>query len=236
MEAIILAGGFGTRLRSIITDVPKPMAPVSDVPFLEWLLQYLEKAGFSKIILSVGHQHEKISSYFGGSYGSLKIRYSLEETPLGTGGAICRALGLVVSEEVFVLNGDTFFALNYQEMLSFHRSRSSDITLALRPTIDVSRYGNVIVENDTITFFEEKGDIAGPGLINAGVYLFNRRALTSRPFPEVFSFERDFLAMQNEIKLGGYVSDVFFTDIGVPDDYHRAKIELPKQFDLLRHE
>lgn len=230
MEAIILAGGFGTRLRSVVSDVPKPMAPISGKPFLEWLLQYLEKAGFSKVILSVGHQHEKISGYFGNSYKALEICYSVEETPLGTGGAICRALGVTESETIFVLNGDTFLALDYRAMLAFHQSKGFNLTLALRPTLDVSRFGNVIVKDDIIAKFEEKSEIAGPGLINAGVYLFNRRALTGLTFPQAFSFERDFLAKQNEMPLGGYVSDVFFIDIGVPDDYQRAQIAIPKQF------
>lgn len=230
MQAIILAGGFGTRLRTVVSDVPKPMAPIAGTPFLALLLGYLEASGFTDVVLSVGYLHDQIVSYFGDRLGSLNIRYAIEDKPLGTGGAICRALQLGGGAgEVFVLNGDTFLGLDYRQMLAFHRGQQADISLALKPVEDTARYGNVCLEEAQVTRFEEKGSSA-PGLINAGVYLLNRSVIESRVWPEVFSFERDFLALAHTgVKLSGYISDTFFIDIGVPEDYQRAQAELPRQ-------
>lgn len=236
MQVIILAGGFGTRLHSVISDVPKPMAPIGDRPFLALLLQYLEKSGFKDVVLSVGYLHDKIIDYFGSQFGALNIRYVVEEYPLGTGGGICQALQLSASGEVFVLNGDTFLGLDYQGMLTFHRARQADITLALMPVRNTSRYGNVRVVGDRVVCFEEKGR-AGAGLINAGVYLINSRIIEAQELPEIFSFEQDFLAVkQEEIRLFGYISDTFFIDIGVPEDYQRAQTELPINLSLWQNE
>ncbi len=233
MEAIILAGGFGTRLRAVVSDVPKPMAPIGNVPFLALLLQYLEKSGFNSIVLSVGFMHDKIIDYFGNKFGTLNIRYAIEDFPLGTGGGICQALKMSESDEVFILNGDTFISLDYQGVLDFHRTRLADITMALMPLKDTSRYGNVRLQDDRIIRFEEKGT-AGPGLINAGIYLLNSKIIKSQKLPEKFSFEQDFLAKRlNEIEVCGYISDTFFIDIGVPEDYQRAQTEIPHQFELM---
>lgn len=233
MQAIVLAGGFGTRLHTVISDVPKPMAPIGDRPFLALLLEYLEKAGFEDVVLSVGYLYDKIIDYFGSQFGALNIRYAVEEYPLGTGGGICRALQLIGFGEVFVLNGDSFLSLDYLGMVAFHRACQADITLALMPVNDTSRYGNVRVVENRIVCFEEKG-CAGPGLINAGVYLINHSIIESQKFPEIFSFERDFLAVEHEeIGLYGYISDTFFIDIGVPEDYQRAQTELPQRFELI---
>lgn len=233
MEAIILAGGFGTRLSTVISDVPKPMAPIGEVPFLALLLQYLEKSGFNDVVLSVGYMHNKIIDFFGSKYRSLNIRYAVEDVPLGTGGGISQALKMIETDEVFILNGDTFLTLDYQGMLSFHREKHADITMALMPLEDTSRYGNVCLRDDRIICFEEKGK-AGPGLINAGIYLLNCKIIKSQNLPEKFSFERDFLTKRlNEIELFGYASNTFFIDIGVPEDYQRAQTEIPHQFELM---
>ncbi|MBI3901591.1 MAG: nucleotidyltransferase family protein [Nitrosomonadales bacterium] len=232
MQAIILAGGFGTRLRGVVSEVPKPMAPIAGTPFLALLLSQLQESGFTDVVLSVGYLHETIVTYFGDRFGSLSVRYAIEDRPLGTGGAICRAMQMGGAGEVFVLNGDTFLDLDYQAMLVCHHAQQADISLALKPLEDTARYGNVRVEHGRVVRFEEKG-LSAPGLINAGVYVVNRGIIESREWPEVFSFERDFLALsQQDVKLCGYVSDTYFIDIGVPEDFQRAQVELPCQ---IRH-
>lgn len=227
MRAIILVGGFGTRLRSILPDVPKPMAPVHDKPFLAHLLQYLKKEGIKSVIFSVHYLREKIQAYFQDHYEGIEIFYAEEDEPLGTGGAIVNSLNMFETEEpIFVLNGDTFVKLDYQAMYEQHQNQKSSLTMALRFIEDCERYGKVITDEGVIAEFREKGE-RGPGLINAGVYLLNPQLFQSFAMPKQFSFEKDFLFPHlSELKPQSFTTNDYFIDIGIPEDYHRALIDL----------
>jgi D-glycero-alpha-D-manno-heptose 1-phosphate guanylyltransferase len=223
MEAIVLAGGFGTRLRSVVSDVPKPMAPVNGRPFLAYVLDQLADAGFETAVLAVGYKNEVIRDHFGRAHGALALRYSTETAPLGTGGAIKLALGQTQSSEVFVLNGDTYLALEYQDMAHMHREAGAELTVAVHAVPDTGRYGALDIEAGRIRGFFEKGR-AGRGYINAGVYLMTRSLVDRFPLPRVFSFEADLLTPHiQEINPCAFEASGIFIDIGVPDDYAHAQ-------------
>ncbi|MBF0186793.1 MAG: nucleotidyltransferase family protein [Magnetococcales bacterium] len=228
-EAIILAGGFGTRLRSVVPDLPKPMAPVANRPFLEHILDELIGQGIERFILSTGYGHTIIHDHFASReqrYRGCPILYSREKTPLGTGGAIRKALKEATSDHVLAVNGDTLFRVSLDQLSQCHHRHHAVVTLALKPMPECQRYG-VVQCNDTgrITQFLEKGDHSGPGQINGGVYLLEAGALQEQP--EQFSFERDFLErMVEQHPLMGHACDGYFIDMGIPEDYARAQREL----------
>lgn len=222
MEAIILAGGFGTRLSSVVSDVPKPMAPINGKPFLELLLEDLEKKGINRVILAIGYKKEVIKDYFKDKYRSIEIIYSEETTLLGTGGAIKQALEKVIEDDVFIINGDTFFDVDLKEMYKFHKKNGSKLTLAVKEMEKFDRYGSLILKEDKIIRFEEKKYIE-KGYINGGIYLINKYILKNI-HKENFSFEKEIL--ENEeigIEKYGYISDSYFIDIGIPEDYYQFK-------------
>jgi len=229
MEAIILAGGLGTRLRPRVADRPKPMADVAGKPFLAWLLAYLAGQGVTGAIVSIGHRGAMIEEHFGAAHAGLALRYVVEETSLGTGGAIRRALAESRDDPVFVVNGDTMLCLDYAAMRNAHHRRgAATMTMALRRVDDAGRYGAVALSGGRVTGFAAGGG-TGPGLINSGVYLMARDLLRGRDLPPVFSFERDFLpGAAGEGIVAGFVTAGWFIDIGVPDDYERAQKELPR--------
>ena len=226
MEAIVLAGGLGTRLASKLDGIPKAMAPVAGRPFLEILLNQLKRAGCTRALLSVGHLHATIQNHFGASFRGMPLDYVIEDVPLGTGGAIRKALSQALEENVLVLNGDTFLSADYAAMLRFHEDEHGPLTIAITHQPDVARYGGVLIEGKRIVGFQEKGR-SGPGFINAGAYVL-RRAMPWPPnLSENFSFEVDFLAPQIErLAPAAYEVDGFFLDIGVPEDLDRAQTEL----------
>lgn len=230
MKAIILAGGLGTRLRSVVSDVPKVMAPLADErPFLSYLIEYLKHQGITEVILSVCFLRELIQAYFRDNYHGLPIHYAVESTPLGTGGAIRKALSLTESNEpIFVLNGDTFLKMNYRAMYDLHARSSTSITMALRKIDDCERYGSVMTHQDKVIGFIEKG-IKRAGLINAGVYLVKPTLFQESVFAgseNPFSFETDFLVPSiQRLKPSAFVTEDYFIDIGIPEDYERAKQE-----------
>ncbi|MBW6460881.1 MAG: nucleotidyltransferase family protein [Bacteroidales bacterium] len=229
-EAIILAGGAGTRLKHLIDDVPKPMAPVNGRPFLEYQLDYLDRWGMKKVILSVGYKKEMIRDYFGNSYKELQLAYAEEDEPLGTGGAILNALPLVEGYAAFILNGDTYFDVNLQRMDDFRKIKEADVCVALRYEIDPDRFG--IVEFDTnnrITSFYEKNSGIEEGYINGGVYLVRKDYLLQFGLPAKFSFEKVFLEKYCTTEdFFGLRCFSYFRDIGIPEDYHKAQDEFKK--------
>jgi D-glycero-alpha-D-manno-heptose 1-phosphate guanylyltransferase len=226
MEAIILAGGLGTRLAGRVQGIPKSMAPVGGRPFLEILLAQLERCGCSRVVLSVGYLREVIQAHFGTSHGGMQVAYAVEETPLGTGGAIRKSLCVAAKDAALVLNGDTFLDADYAAMMRHHRASGAAMTMAITRQPDIARYGGVIVENGRVTGFEEKGR-SGPGWINAGAYVLNRNSIWPAELGERFSFEGDYLARQvNLLQPLAFEIDGFFLDIGVPQDYDRAQTEL----------
>lgn len=226
-EAIILAGGLGTRLQHLLRDLPKPMADISGQPFLAILLHHLQKQGISSVILSVGHKHEAIENYFGHGWNGLKIKYAVEQEPLGTGGALKPALGFTDQNLVLVVNGDTFFDVKISAFCDFHRQKKAMLSLALKPMKNFDRYGTVTIDSKCrITGFKEKR-LMESGLINGGVYLLSKNIFDGLDLPDKFSFEKDFLEKRFlEKPFYGMISEGYFLDIGIPEDYARAQHEL----------
>ena len=226
-EAIILAGGLGTRLNNVVKDLPKVMAPVNGRPFLEYLLDYLSDFVIEHVVLSVGYMKEPIMDHFGSQYKDIKIDYAIEEEPLGTGGAIKNAFNFIEGNRAFVLNGDTMFRLDLIRHFDFHSIRKTDFSITLREVEDVSRYGSVELDEDRkIIAFREKGDKRGKGFINGGVYLIHRRFFEKYAFPEKFSIEKDCLeALVDTGQFYGLVCRQYFIDIGIPEDYEKAQDE-----------
>lgn len=226
MRAIILAGGLGTRLKSVVSDLPKPLAPIQQKPFLAYLLDYLQSQGVTNVVLSLGFQAQKIQDYFQSRFGAIGIDYVIETTPLGTGGAMRHALQLFAddSEPVFVLNGDTLLKADLHALYDFHQQYQSALTMALCRVENAERYGLVTVKGNSIIAFREKGK-ACAGLINAGVYLMSPSLLNDYHDGAVFSFERDFLPNAKVVP-HAFITEDYFIDIGSPDDYQRAKVEL----------
>ena len=228
-EAVILAGGLGTRLRSVVSEVPKAMAPIAGQPFLAYLLQFLEAHQVRRVVLAVGYKHEAIRNFFGIRYGNLEVAYSVEEEPLGTGGAILQSMKLIHGPFAFVLNGDTFLRLEYADLVAAaERHRDARLVVALRRVEDASRYGAAVVEAGRIQGFASRG-ISGPGLINAGCYLVSRLIFERYPMPPKFSWEQDFLeARAAEIQPIALECDVPFIDIGIPEAFVRAQTLIPE--------
>jgi D-glycero-alpha-D-manno-heptose 1-phosphate guanylyltransferase len=223
LQAIVLAGGLGTRLRSVVPDLPKPMAPVAGRPFLAWVLDRLVDAGCERAVLAVGYRHEPIRAYFGERYRGMALHYSVEDTPLGTGGAIRLAAEHISSHPVFVLNGDTYLELDYRAMLAVHEQAGAEMSVAVCRVDDVGRYGALELEGGVIHGFLEKGR-AGPGVINAGTYLLSADVIARIPAGQSFSFEQQLLFPRvGEIRPTAFLTDGLFIDIGVPEDYARAQ-------------
>ncbi len=227
-EAIVLAGGFGTRLRAVVRDVPKPMAPVRGRPFLAYVLDYLAREGVRSVVLSVGYKEETIRAAFGTSYGALKIDYAVETEPLGTGGGIRLALEKTSGASILALNGDTFFPANLGELTRLHEESGADMTLALKRMAQCERYGTLTLGGTAqITGFREKGAVED-GLINGGVYAIKRTLLEEWALNQPFSIEKDLLErLAVSRRFFGVPFDTYFIDIGIPEDYARAQQELP---------
>lgn len=231
MEVIILAGGLGTRLRSVVSDSPKCMAPIGGKAFLWYLLRYLSRReyGISGVTLSVGYLREQVISWVGrhGSEFPFTISFSEEDEPLGTGGAVRRACASAHGRHVAVMNGDTLLDIDLDRLYARHLSDGNAVTLALKEMRDFDRYGTVTTAPDgRITGFEEKRPCAR-GLINGGVYVIDREA-DIFPDKDKFSFEQEVLVRVP--RLGGMETGGYFIDIGIPEDYRRAGKELPQMF------
>ncbi|HTL10247.1 MAG TPA: nucleotidyltransferase family protein [Chitinophagaceae bacterium] len=226
-EAIILAGGLGTRLRSVLPDTPKCMAPVNGQPFLRYLIDYYQQQGITRFIFALGYKHEVISSWLKQQYPTLKIDCVIEKDPLGTGGAIQLAMEKAKESNVLILNGDTLCKADVATMAAFHKRNGAACTLLLKPMKDFDRYGVVETEPDGhIKSFQEKKQYA-QGLINAGVYLLSTGRFRQQKRPAAFSFEKDYLEVfYSALPIYGCVQDTYFIDIGIPEDYERAQKEL----------
>ena len=223
MEAVILAGGLGTRLRSVVSEVPKCMAPVDGKPFLQYMLEWLSRFDVSHVVLSVGYLREVIFAFIDSREWPFEISYAVEEEPLGTGGGIRLALTKCREDRVIVLNGDTFFNVDLKA-LTF----AAPVTLALKPMRDFDRYGAVDLDGGLVTGFHEK-TACTEGLINGGVYALVRSRLDLAFYPGRFSFEKDLLEPLAAARLvAGQVQEGYFIDIGIPEDYTRAQRELPE--------
>jgi D-glycero-alpha-D-manno-heptose 1-phosphate guanylyltransferase len=229
MEAIVLAGGFGTRLRMVVPDLPKPMAPVAGKPFLEILLASLAHKGFNRIILSLGFMADKVTAHFGHQFAGMELVYEIENTPLGTGGAVRQALACCHEDHVFVFNGDTYLDLEVADIETYWQKHHVPIIVA-REVPDTTRYGRLNTKNKRLVGFSEKG-MAGLGLINAGCYVLPITILDNFKLGHPFSLETDFLAKTvGECRIDLFVTSGHFIDIGVPEDYVRAQSELAEVF------
>jgi D-glycero-alpha-D-manno-heptose 1-phosphate guanylyltransferase len=224
MEAIVLAGGLGTRLRSIVSDVPKSMALVAGRPLLDLLLTALNARGVTRTILSLGYMSEAITSHFAKHPVGMELVYEIESTPLGTGGAIAAALSHVRSDDVFVFNGDTYLDLDLSAVAALWPDDRTPIVVA-RPVADTERFGALEIVERRISRFLGTGR-QGAGVINAGCYLIPKDIFAGADLPAAFSFEQDFLACRPPMSVRVFVTEGQFIDIGVPEDYLRAQSEL----------
>lgn len=232
MEAIILAGGMGTRLRSLVKDIPKPMADIAGSPFLSYLLQYCSENGVNHVVLAVGYKHEIIQDQYGKQFQNIKISYSVEDEPLGTGGAILKASKLCFTDEVLILNGDSIIQADLSDFLIAHRQSDSDFTIIGKEMSNFDRYGTLQIEGTRVIGFEEK-KWKERGVINSGVYCLNLLKFNTLTFPLKFSFELDFIEVYvNQWSFNHWKSDGFFIDIGIPEDYLKAQKMLPQHFKI----
>ncbi|HPQ08834.1 MAG TPA: HAD-IIIA family hydrolase [Bacteroidia bacterium] len=231
IPALILAGGLGTRLKHLIPDLPKPMAPVAHKPFLYYILKQLQIQGIKDVYLSVGYKSETIQNYFHNHFHSLQIHYIQENEPLGTGGAVKFAFKQIPAENILVINGDTF--LNFDLPSFIHSHQNENVSIALKYIESSDRYGFVEFENNYVTGFSEKSNKIKDGWISAGIYLINKKFyLSHSPSQKIFSIEKDFfekIFLNHHIKV--HLVNNYFIDIGIPADYTKAQ----KDFSSLSH-
>jgi D-glycero-alpha-D-manno-heptose 1-phosphate guanylyltransferase len=235
-EAIILAGGLGTRLRDVLPDLPKCMAPVSGRPFISYVIDYLRMQGVERIIISLGYKADAVQDYLQLAYPTLPYTPVIEQEPLGTGGAIQLALREAGTENVLVANGDTLFRVQVKQLFALHQENNAECSLALKPMTDFDRYGAVeLNKQGQIISFREK-QFFESGLINGGLYLLNKEKFLQRALPQQFSFENDYLQkFYQERQFYGCVQDGYFIDIGIPADYQKAQEDLqPQVLDLTK--
>lgn len=231
MQAVLLAGGLGTRLRTVVSDRPKPMALIEKKPFMEYVILELKKHGVNEIIFAVGYKGSMVEEYFkDGSQWQIKVSYSYEEELLGTAGAIKNAGRFVTDDYFLVLNADTYYQIDYGKLVSLSRERSLDMAMVLREVEDVSRYGQAVLKAGQLVAFDEKTEEKKAGTINGGVYYMKRSLLEEIPEGKV-SLEHEMIPRwlaSKEKSLGGIVNDGYFIDIGVPEDYYRFMEDVKK--------
>ena len=229
VEAIILSGGFGTRLRSRLEGIPKPMVQVAGRPFLEILVDRLVDRGFERVILSVGYLANVIQDHFGGAWRGVPVEYVVEEEPLGTGGAIRKSMERIAASSAFVLNGDTWLDVDYAAMNALHQGSQATLTLALNHVSDMARFGGVELKNGNVVSFIGKGQ-SGAGWINGGVYILSSDFPWPENLPARFSFEADvLLPLLPSLKHAVHLTSGIFIDIGVPEDLDRAQAEFQRR-------
>lgn len=226
-EAIVLAGGLGTRLRDAVPDLPKCMAPVNGKPFIYYVITHLQQQGIRKFIFSLGYKSEAFIRFLSQELAPESFEIAIEKEPLGTGGAILFASDFAKEENIVVVNGDSIFKTDLAVQSAFHFEKKADCTLALKPMVCFDRYGAVELNPDqSIALFKEK-QFYEKGLINGGTYLLNIDRFSGEELPEKFSFETDYLQQFYPVRnIYGQVQDGYFIDIGIPEDYQRAQTEL----------
>lgn len=228
MNVLILAGGLGTRLKSVIQNLPKPMAPIRKRPFLEYLLDFWIEKGFSNFYLLTCYQADKIQDHFNGEYKRTNIHCIHEPELLGTGGALLYALDqLDFKEELIIVNGDTFFEIDFEKIYAFHKKKGSELTLGLRKVDNNDRYSGIVLnEEGQIEIFSKRVEGSEHRLINAGVYILNPSLFKESNFErgKKLSLEDDlFPKLIQSQKVYGFVGEGKFIDIGIPADYERAQ-------------
>ncbi len=225
-KALILAGGKGTRLASVVQDKPKPMADIAGLPFLHYMILTLKKNGIEEVVFLVGHLREVIMDYFQSSYHGVVISYEIEAEPRGTGGLIYE-LAKQWQEPIFLINGDTYFDLDIQALVA--KTEQSEIIIAVRAVEHSDRYGVLEINDDRIVGFKEKTWI-DQGYINGGIYMLPAGVFNDFDLPFSFSLEKDFFeAYKDSLHIKPFYSQGYFIDIGIPDDYQKAQTTIPSQ-------
>ncbi|MEZ5666635.1 MAG: nucleotidyltransferase family protein [Alphaproteobacteria bacterium] len=222
--AIILAGGYGTRLKSAVSDRPKPLAEINGRPFLDYQIAHLARAGIRDVLLCVGYGAQMIVEKMGASCHGARLRY-IRDWPLrGTGGALRQALPALEASTVLVLNGDSFSGADLRKLVEAHATRpNTQATMLLAWREDREAFGGVTLDDaGQIVAFREKQAGIGPGYVNAGAYVFSRSVLAGIPADRVVSLERDVLPAMVGKGLAGWVDEAAFLDIGTPENYFRA--------------
>lgn len=221
----ILAGGLGSRLRAALPDTPKVLAPVLGRPFLAHLLDFFERAGLLDVVLLTGYRADLVRAAFGERRGEVRLRYSTEPAPLGTGGALRHAAPHFESSLVLLANGDSLCPVDLAAFRAFHEDRAADLSLVLARVPDCSRFGQVrCAEEGRVRAFAEKTAQAAPGLVNAGLYLMDRRLVAEIPAGRNVSLERELLpAWLTGTRVFGHVTDAPLLDIGTPASYAAAE-------------
>jgi D-glycero-alpha-D-manno-heptose 1-phosphate guanylyltransferase len=226
MQAIILAGGLGTRLKIVVADKPKVLSPVAGNPFLFYIIEYLKNQGITQYIFALGYLSEQVITYLKENYPSLQYQYTIEDTPLGTGGALKKAFQLATEKNVLVVNADTYFDVNIPLMFQEHIQNNAHCTIALKQMENFDRYGSVdIDEQNNIVSFKEKTFVK-QGYINGGYLIFDKDyfLLKTKHLPPVFSYEKDFLEKElYQMKVKGFIAKGYFIDIGIPADFALAQ-------------
>lgn len=231
-EAIILAGGLGTRLRSSVPDLPKCMAPVAGKPFISYVIAYYKRQGIEKFIFSLGYMHVLIEDFLKQELNDAEYVTTIEAEPLGTGGAIYQGCLKASSNYILILNGDTFFEVDVKSLSAFHKEKNADCTLCLKEMWNTDRYGVVETSSEgrIISFKEKK--FYERSVINGGVYAMNISSFLNEKFPEKFSFEKDYFERYYmEKKIFGLKQNGYFIDIGIPEDYEKAQLDFKKNKD-----
>ncbi len=234
VEGILLAGGLGTRLRSVLPDLPKCLAPVAGKPFLSYIFAYLAREGLRRLILALGYKADAIQTWVQNDAWPFEIDFAIETIPLGTGGAIKNAWRLTTAPHVLVLNGDTFCPAPLSDFYQAHLQKQADISLISVFVSPAERYGTLSLSpGDWVQAFQEKQP-RSTGWINAGFYLISRSWWEKQTFPDTFSWEtylQNALESTSTPKIYAHrLSNTPFIDIGVPDDYARAQSYLPAHF------
>lgn len=224
ITAAILAGGLGTRLQAVVSDRPKVLAMVRGKPFLAYLLDQLMGAGIRHVVLMTGYRGEQIRDVFGQRYRRIHLEYSLENSPLGTAGAIRLALPRIASDTVLMMNGDSYCAADLGKFQAFHQQQAADASLVLTRVADTSRFGQVeLTPDNRVARFLEKQQSGGKGWINAGIYLIRRSLIEEIPPGQAVSMEREtFPRWAQDKKLCGFTEESIFLDIGTPESYETA--------------
>jgi len=224
ISSVILAGGLGTRLRAVVSDHPKVLAPVHGRPFVTFLLDQLMAVGLQKIILCTGYKADIVKDQIGEKYKNVNILYSEESQPLGTGGAIKLAQRKISSEIFVVINGDSYVNAKLSRFFNWFESAGHDAAIYLTKVDNIKRYGHIVTsKNSEIQKFIEKGSSSGSGWINAGIYLLNKNLFKSMPEAKPFSMESDFFHSLIGRGLYGYKDETEFIDIGTPESFFKAE-------------
>lgn len=230
-EVIILAGGLGTRLKHLLNEKPKSLAIVANKPFLKYIIDLLLRNGVEKFYFALGYQSKLIIDFLISNYPTLNFYYNIESNLLGTGGAIRNVIDLCENDHVLIVNGDTYFELNFEDFFKFHQKNKSNFTIALKLLQNFCRYGTVTLDNSyNLVSFEEK-KVVESGLINSGYSIINRSELNRFKKNVNFSFEKDYLekCIPNK-NFYGFIDNSYFIDIGIEEDFNNAQIHFMNNY------